>query len=118
MRALIGSIATVASLLFGAFPAFQACAQAYPNKPIRVIVPLSPGGAVDNLARPLAIHLGGSLGKPVIIDNRPGANGIIGSDIVAKATPDGYTLLMLDLGSLTVGPAVTPNMPFDAVRDF
>ena len=107
-----------ASLLAAAFPVSQAGAQAYPSKPVKVIVPMAPGGAVDTLARLLTLHLAETLGQAVVVDNKPGANGIIGSDQVAKAPADGYTLLMPDLGTLTVGPATTPNMPFDAVHDF
>ncbi len=107
-----------ASLLAAAFPVSQAGAQAYPNKPVKVIVPMAAGGAVDTLARLLSIHLGEALGQAIVVDNKPGANGIIGSDMVAKAPADGYTLLMPDLGTLTVGPATTPHMPFDAVQDF
>ena len=111
--------ATVAAwLIAAALPVSQAGAQAYPDKPVKVIVPMAAGGAVDTLARLLAIHLGEALGQAVVVDNRAGANGIIGSDAVAKASADGYTLLMPDLGTLTVGPATTPNMPFDAVQDF
>src|ERR1700754_3672846 len=109
MRALLRSIAAVgAGLVLGAAMP-QASAQSYPDKPVKLIVPMSPGGAVDTLARLLTHHMSTSFGKPVVVDNKPGANGLIGSDLVAKATPDGYTLLMPDLGTLTVGPATTPN---------
>ena len=119
MIALARSIAAVAAgLAFSAIPIAQAFAQEYPNKTVKVIVPMSAGGAVDTLARLVTHHLSAGLGTTVIVDNKPGANGIIGSDVVAKAPPDGYTLLMPDLGTLTVGAAVTPNMPFDSVKDF
>jgi tripartite-type tricarboxylate transporter receptor subunit TctC len=119
VQALARAIAAVAAgLLFASVFISQAGAQAYPNRPVKLVVPMSAGGAVDTLARLLTIHLGESLGKPVIVENKPGANGIIGSDFVAKSAPDGYTLLMPDMGTLTVGPALTPNMPFDAVHDF
>lgn len=116
MRTLVRIAAVAAGLALGA--AATHAQDEYPNKSVKVVVPMSPGGAVDTLARLLTHHLSLGLGKPIIVDNKPGANGIIGSDVVAKSPPDGYTLLMPDLGTLTVGPAVTPNMPFDAVQDF
>jgi tripartite-type tricarboxylate transporter receptor subunit TctC len=93
-------------------------AQAFPSKPVRVVVPYAAGGATDTVARAVGNRLSEALGQPVVIDNRGGAGGMIGSDIVAKAAPDGYTLL------LTVGPphAAYPffmkNVPFDTVKDF
>ena len=90
----------------------------YPTKPIRVVVPMLAGGAVDTLARLLGRELTESLGKPIVVENRGGANGNIGTEIVAKATPDGYTLLIPDMGTLTVGPAVYSSLPFDPIKDF
>jgi len=111
-------IALIAALAAAALSLPQAVAQTYPAKAVKVVVPMAAGGAVDTLARLLTTHLGEALGQPVIVDNKPGANGIIGSDQVAKAPADGYTLLIPDLGTLTIGPATTPNIPFDAVQDF
>ncbi len=93
----------------------QAASQAYPNRPLRQIVPYPPGGAADNTARVLAPRLGEALGQPVVIDNRSGASGIIGADIVAKSAPDGYTLLH-DASAFTVNPSLR-KLPFDPVKD-
>jgi tripartite-type tricarboxylate transporter receptor subunit TctC len=95
-----------------------ASAQAYPTKPIRMIVPFAPGGNVDINARAVAPGLGQLLGQQVIVDNRAGAGGTIGTDAVAKSAPDGYTLLMASSSIMTNGPAVYPKLPYDIVRDF
>jgi tripartite-type tricarboxylate transporter receptor subunit TctC len=87
----------------------------YPTKPIRLIVPFSPGGTNDILARMIAIHLTDTLGKTVIVDNRGGAEGIIGTDMAVKAAPDGYTLVILS-AAYVMNPAVR-KMPYDATRD-
>jgi tripartite-type tricarboxylate transporter receptor subunit TctC len=92
-------------------------AEPYPNRPIRLIVPSGAGGVTDILARLLADKMRGSLGQQVVVDNRPGAGGIVGSDIVAKATPDGYTLLMV-FPSHAVNPSLNRRMPYDTVNDF
>jgi tripartite-type tricarboxylate transporter receptor subunit TctC len=92
-------------------------AQKYPTRPIRLVVASSPGGASDILARLLAQKLGEELGQQVVVDNRGGASGVIGTGIVAKATPDGYTLLIIQ-PSLTINPSMIRKMPYDAVRDF
>ena len=93
-------------------------AQQYPSKPIRMIVPFAPGGNVDINARAVAPGLGQLLGQQVIVENRAGAGGIIGADLVAKSAPDGYTLLMASSSVMTNGPALYPKMPYDIVRDF
>jgi tripartite-type tricarboxylate transporter receptor subunit TctC len=93
-------------------------AQSYPTKPIRVIVPMVAGGAVDTLARILGKELTESLGKVIVVENRAGANGNIGADVVAKAAPDGYTLLIPDMSTLTTGPALYSSLPFDPLKDF
>jgi tripartite-type tricarboxylate transporter receptor subunit TctC len=93
-------------------------AQTYPSRPIRLIVPFPPGGSTDILARALAQKLSEGLAQPVVIDNRPGAGGSIGSEAVAKAAPDGYTLLMAQLGPLAVSPAIYKNLPYDPVKSF
>lgn len=90
-------------------------AQAYPSKPIRLIVPYSPGGGADNAARVIANKLSSNLGQPVVIENRPGGSGIIGAQNVAQAEPDGYTVLY-DASAFAVNPAIR-KMPFDAVKD-
>jgi tripartite-type tricarboxylate transporter receptor subunit TctC len=99
------------------FIAAGAGAQTYPTKPVRIIVPQSAGGSTDLVARPLAAQLGNGLGQNVIVENRPGAGSIVGTDAVAKSAPDGYTLLMV-AASFTITPSVYKQLPFDAVRDF
>jgi tripartite-type tricarboxylate transporter receptor subunit TctC len=100
------------------FPIAQAAAaENYPARPIRIVVPTGAGGITDILARIVGQRLGEGLGQPVIVDNRPGASGIVGSDIVAKSTPDGYTLLMV-YPSHPVNPSLHARMPYDTVRDF
>ncbi len=92
-------------------------AQAYPAKPIRLVVPYAPGGASDTFARPVAQKLSEALGQPVVVDNRPGAGSIIGTDIVAKAAPDGYTLL-ITFSSHYLLPFFSKSVSFDTVKDF
>ena len=91
--------------------------QAYPSKPIRIVVPYAPGGGGDTLARLLSRPLNERLGQFIIVDTRPGAGTIIGTDLVAKATPDGYTLL-LNTSAFTINPGLHDKLPFDAMRDF
>ena len=91
--------------------------QAYPIKPVRLIVPFAPGGGTDLIARTLSPRLAEALGQSVIVDNRAGAGGVIGADLVAKALPDGYTLLMGTPGPLTINPALTAKMPY-TLADF
>jgi tripartite-type tricarboxylate transporter receptor subunit TctC len=94
-----------------------AFAQAYPSRPIRLVVASSPGGASDILARLLGQKLSEELAQQVVVDNRGGASGVIGTDIAAKATPDGYTLLIIQ-PSLTINPSMIRKLPYDATRDF
>ena len=97
----------------------SAIAQAnYPDRPIKMIVPYVAGGAADITARLVAQSMSDSMGQPVIVENRPGANGTIGSDMVAKATPDGYTLLLTASGPLVINPVLYKKVPFDPVKDF
>jgi tripartite-type tricarboxylate transporter receptor subunit TctC len=91
-------------------------ADTYPNRPVRLIVPFAAGGLNDVVARLVAPYLERAFGQPFIVDNRPAASGIVGTDATAKATPDGYTLLMV-ASSYTVIPATKPNLPYDAERD-
>ena len=93
-------------------------AQDYPSKPIRLVIPYAPGGATDILGRSIAQKLGELLGQPVIVENKGGAGGNIGADLVAKAAPDGYTLLMGTIGTHAINPSLYQKMPFDPVRDF
>ena len=92
-------------------------AQPYPNRPIRVIVPFPPGGGLDPVARSISQKLQESWGQPVVVDNKPGAGTIIGTEIAANAAPDGYTVILVAT-SLAVNPAMYSKMPYDAVRDF
>jgi tripartite-type tricarboxylate transporter receptor subunit TctC len=94
-----------------------ASAQPYPHKPIRMIVPVTPGGSTDSTARIVSQRMGELLGQPIIIDNRPGAGSIIGTDLVAKSAPDGYTLLMAFATHITM-PHLNRKLPFDPVADF
>jgi len=96
----------------------HAAAQEYPVKPVRLVVPFTPGGTTDILGRLVAQKLSESIGRQVIVDNRPGAGGTIGSDIVAKSPADGYTLIMGHIGTFGVNPTLYPKLPYDAVKDF
>ncbi len=96
--------------------AASAAAQEYPVRPIRTVVPFAPGGAVDIVARIVAQRLGTNLGQTVVIDNRAGAGGTIGTDIVAKARPDGYTLLIGSMG-VAVNAVLYPKLPYDTLKD-
>ena len=102
----------------GAFAFGGAWAQTYPTKPIRLVVPFPAGGATDLFARTLSQKMGEKLGTTLVVDNRPGAGGAIGTDIVSKATPDGYTLLLATTSTHSIGPAMTVKLPYDTVRDF
>jgi tripartite-type tricarboxylate transporter receptor subunit TctC len=93
------------------------CAQTFPSKPITIVVPASPGGAIDLAARLIGQKMTESMGQPVMIDNKAGATGIIGSDFVAKAAPDGYTLALV-ASSHAINPSVVKKMPFDTVKGF
>jgi tripartite-type tricarboxylate transporter receptor subunit TctC len=95
-----------------------AFAQAWPQKTIKLIVPYPPGGTSDILARAIGPGLTAAFGQPVIIENKPGATGNVGADFVAKSPPDGYTLLLGDIGSLAIAPSVVTTLPFDPVKDF
>ncbi len=112
---------TLAACCVAAFavPAFAqaADAAAYPNQPIKLIIPFPAGGTSDVLGRLVGDKLGQALGQSVVVENRAGANGNIGADYVARSAPDGYTLVLLDLGNLTISPSVYPNMPYDPLKD-
>jgi tripartite-type tricarboxylate transporter receptor subunit TctC len=95
-----------------------ASAQSFTGKTIRIIVPYAAGGTSDILARALSNKVGESLGATVVVDNKPGANGVLGSDLVAKSPPDGLTLLLTDVGGLTSAPALGAKLPFDVAKDF
>ena len=104
------------ALLTLALIALPAAAQ-YPQKPIRLVVPYTPGGGTDNIARLLAEKLGARLGQPIVVENKGGASGTIGADAVAKSSPDGYTLLLAGLGPLVVNQSLFQKMPYDPTKD-
>lgn len=108
------TIAAVSALAFSS----AAIADAYPTKPIRLIIPFAVGGSTDNLGRVLAARLSEKLGQQVVADNRPGAGGNIGTDLVAKAPADGYTLLFATEGTLGINPSLYKKLPFDPEKDF
>ena len=110
---LIGLVLAAALL-----PAGHAFGQPYPAKPVRLVVPFAPGGGTDVLARAVAQHLAKGLGASVVVENRPGAGGTIGSEAVAKAPADGYTLLMATNATLALAPGLYPKLGYDPVRDF
>ena len=107
-----------ASALSLALSAPSALAQAYPNKPIRLVVPFTPGGVTDTSGRLIAEQLSKRLGQQVVVDNKPGASGNIGTQLVASAEPDGYTLLLGFDGTLVINPHVFPKIGFDTAKDF
>jgi tripartite-type tricarboxylate transporter receptor subunit TctC len=108
--------ALLAAALCCAAPA--AHAQAYPSKPIRLVVPFPPGGSADILGRALGQKLSEGLGQPVLVENRPGAGTAIAAEAVAKSAGDGYTLMLGTVSSHAINPALNPKLPFDPVRDF
>ncbi|HEY7744142.1 MAG TPA: tripartite tricarboxylate transporter substrate binding protein, partial [Burkholderiales bacterium] len=95
-----------------------AWSQQYPAKPVRLVVPFPPGGTADTLGRIVAAKLTESLGQNFVIENRPGAGGLVGSDLASKAAPDGYTLLVSGIASHAIAPALAAKPPFDPLRDF
>ncbi len=98
--------------------AASAFAADYPNKPIRLVVPYAPGGGADSVARIVAKRVSEQMGQPIVIDNKGGAGSILGTDIVAKAEPDGYTLLLGQSGPISINPAIYKSLPYDPVKDF
>lgn len=105
-----------AFLSVGALPAIAQ--PKYPDRAIRLVVPFLPGGSPDIVARVFGERLSRALGQPVVIDNKPGANGIIGAEAVAKAAPDGYTLLVADTGQLSINPSLYKKLPYAPLKDF
>ena len=92
-------------------------AQDYPNKPVRFIAPNAPGGSSDILARTLGQKLAEAMGQPFIIDNRPGARSIVGTEVLAKSPADGYTIILSDMPH-AINPSINPRVPYDPVKDF
>jgi tripartite-type tricarboxylate transporter receptor subunit TctC len=103
--------------MVAAWPAGRALAADYPTRLIRLIVPYAPGGGADAVARVVARHVGDSLGQSIVVENRGGAGSIIGTDLVAKAEPDGYTLLLGQSGPISINPAVYKSLPYDPAKD-
>jgi len=118
MKSVMKSLLCGAAALAMTFANLAGAADTWPTKPITLIVPWAAGGSTDILARTLSEQLTKSLGQPVIVDNRPGASGNIGSAMVARAKPDGYTLLIGSMSTHAMNPALMSNMPFKGVDDF
>jgi len=114
MKAALNALAVVLSLV----PVGAAHSQAYPNKPVRMIVAFAPGGGSDTAARIVALRLGAALGQQVVVDNRPGASGNLGHDIGAKSAPDGYTLMWTSIGPIAVNVSLFRKLPYQPLRDF
>jgi len=98
--------------------AANATAQSYPNRPVTVVVGFAPGGGTDTVARVMQRKLGEYLGQTIVVENRAGAGGIIGADVVAKAAPDGYTILLATIAALAVAPHLNSKLPYNPLRDF
>ncbi len=118
MIRLVSAAVAVCLTGFGAAGAFAAQADAYPTKPIRLIVPFPPGGGTDLVSRTMQPSLSAALGQQILIDNRGGAQGSLGTAIAAQANPDGYTLVIAEIGATAVAPALMPKLSFDVARDF
>jgi len=112
-RLLIAAVAACACA-----PALAQPVSAYPSKTVRLVVPFTPGGSTDILGRVVAQRLTEAWGQQVVVDNRPGAGGTIGVELVAKAAPDGYTLVMGHIGTFGVNPSLYPKLGYDAIKDF
>ena len=112
---MLKSIAAALTLALAAGTAF---AQAYPGKPIRIVVPFAAGGTSDILARAIGPKMTETWNQPIVVENKTGANGNVGAEFVARSAPDGYTMLLSDVGALAINPSVYPNMPYDPVKDF
>src|SRR5438552_7817980 len=108
----------LALALTAAFSVGAARADDYPSRPIRLIVPYSAGGSADSVARIIAKRVGDSVGQTIVVENRGGAGAIIGTDLVAKSDPDGYTLLLGPSGPISINPGVYKKLPYDPLKDF
>lgn len=112
------ALSTALLLALAALASPLGYAQSFPDRPVRIIIPFPPGGATDTLARVVSQKMAKTLGQPVVIENRAGATGAIGSDAIAKAVPDGYNLLLATSSTHVIAPAINPRLPYDAARDF
>jgi tripartite-type tricarboxylate transporter receptor subunit TctC len=110
-------ICVALACILGALASDPAGAQTYPNQPVRIVVPFAAGGAVDSVARIVGQKMSDSLGQPVVIDNKPGAGGNLAADTVARAAPDGYTVLLTTNGH-AISPSFYRTLPFDVMKDF
>src|SRR6187401_1176454 len=108
----------VSAFILSSLLVTPAAAQPYPSRVVKLIVPQTPGGATDVFARKVGQMLSEKWGQPVVIENRAGAGGVVGTDTVAKSAPDGYTLLVTYAGSQAINPALYPKIPFNSVNDF
>ena len=118
MVKIFGRSFALRSLLLATLIAAPAWAQQYPARTVRIVVPFAPGGTADTLGRIVAVKLTESLGQSFVAENRPGAGGLLGSDLVAKSAPDGYTLVVSGVASHAIAPALSAKPPFDPVKDF
>ena len=114
----VSMVAALVAALLAPYGLAAEKAASYPERSIRLIVPFPPGGGTDLVSRTIQPALSSRLGQQIVIDNRGGAQGILGTQIAASAAPDGYTLVIAEIGATALGPALTPNVPFDVVRDF
>ena len=113
MRGMLAALAA-----FAAICTWEARAESYPSKPIRIVVPFAVGGIADTFSRAIGAKLGEAWGQPVVVENKAGAGGNIGADFVAKSAPDGYTLVMGNIGTHAVNQSLFKSMPYDTLRDF
>ena len=115
-RCLVSRRALLALAVASSVPAFGQTA--YPSRPVRIIVPQPPGGGFDSVGRMLADRLGKQMGQTFVVENRAGSGTLVGTDLAAKAAPDGYTLLVGSISNLALNPGLYPNLPYDSLRDF
>ena len=118
MKRIVPSLRVTCLLLLAGLSAAAAAQQSYPSKPVRFVVPYAAGGSVEPLVRLFTTKLTESLAQPMVVDPRPGGNTIIGTEIVAKAAPDGYTVLVMTVPNHAINALLIPNLPYDSVKDF
>lgn len=116
MKQILARTCMVLAMAVGVHPAPVLAADEFPTRPISLIVPYPPGGATDNLARMLAKKIGENIGKPVIVENKPGATGMIAGEFLSRATPDGHTIMM-DQSSIVANPSLYSSVRFDVRKD-